>query len=515
MKNGFEIENTIYEDIDYLIICKICKKLINDPIQCESCSSFFCKFCLNQIKIENKKVCPVCNKNFKEKNIEDKILSNLKKIQIICKICKDIYVYNNASNHVCVINNKNHSDLVEKVMKIAIINEISLNFNFCKSVIKSYSITKEINFSLMSLIKQIYVRENQIINDENKKLKNDIIKAKRLQKILKKTIDENQINKKNLNEIQEMNIIINTNIEKLKNDNNNLKIDLEKSGLIHDENVITIKNQEEKIKIMKLDQELSEKKIEILTIENMHFKEYISLMKSIIICFNCNKFEKIEDILQNICKNCKQNHCKECIIKCEACNELYCEKHTYLCNICLNRKCKKEMLICMGCNKIQCKQCMSVLCRNCDWKFKDLPEETNYIEDNIHKCISNESASNKIYFGDKVFSNGFHKWEVKFKFPICEFIDFGLIRLETEKMTELNNHNNFEKISIKSLSYFTAHNYCNIPLILAIDLKKNIFSFQVGEFIVEKKIDGYYFLPYFQLCNNSISLKHYFIFNKI
>ena len=134
------------------------------------------------------------------------------------------------------------------------INEISLNFNFCKSVIKSYSITKEINFSLMSLIKQIYVKENQIINDENKKLKNDIIKAKRLQKILKKTIDENQINKKNLNEIQEMNIIINTNIEKLKNDNNNLKIDLEKSGLIHDENVITIKNQEEKIKIMKLDQ---------------------------------------------------------------------------------------------------------------------------------------------------------------------------------------------------------------------------------------------------------------------
>ena len=90
-----------------------------------------------------------------------------------------------------------------------------------------------------------------------------------------------------------------------------------------------------------------------------------------------------------------------------------------------------------------------------------------------------------------------------------------MIRLETEKMTELNNHNNFEKISIKSLSYFTAHNYCNIPLILAIDLKKNIFSFQVGEFIVEKKIDGYYFLPYFQLCNNSISLKHYFIFNKI
>ena len=30
MKNGFEIENTIYEDIDYLIICKICKKLINE-----------------------------------------------------------------------------------------------------------------------------------------------------------------------------------------------------------------------------------------------------------------------------------------------------------------------------------------------------------------------------------------------------------------------------------------------------------------------------------------------------
>ena len=45
-----------------------------------------------------------------------------------------------------------------------------------------------------------------------------------------------------------MNIIINTNLEKLKNDYNNLKIDLEKSVLIHDEYVITIKNQEEKIK---------------------------------------------------------------------------------------------------------------------------------------------------------------------------------------------------------------------------------------------------------------------------
>ena len=33
----------------------------------------------------------------------------------------------------------------------------------------------------------------------------------------------------------------------------------------------------------------------------------------------------------------------------------------------------------------------------------------------------------------------------KFKFLICELIDFDLIRLETDKMNELNNHNNFRE----------------------------------------------------------------------
>ncbi len=525
MNNGFDIENAIYDNIDQLIICKICRKIVIQPVQCGNCESIYCKNCaINSSK--NNSSCVYCNDYYEEKLVEEENLVNLIKVKIICQICRNVFDYNSAIDHClkCLPKhtkgksqewNNNYpirypeNNTNQREIEITLLGKDTNN--------KCFYFQQEIGFSLFSKLQKVYIKENNILRDENEKLKKEMLRFRQFENTIKKTFKENLELKEILQEIRDINIRLIGEIEEKKSENTKLKIEIERKNQVIDENQITINKLDTSLKIVISNQEINQTKIDSITQENQHFSNYISLIKTILLCFNCNKYESVPDFLNNVCKKCKQNYCSDCIIKCEGCDKLFCLKHTFGCDVCKLRKCREEMLKCLGCNRTQCRKCLSEVCVNCDWRFQNVYDENIALENNDHICTvktSNECV-NKICYGNKIFGLGIHKWEVKIKFPLCQFIDFGLIKLPSNNINDIGNFSDCEKISIKSLSYFTANNYCNIPLVLSIDMVSKVFSFQVNECKVERKVEGDYFLPYFQLCNNSISLKHYFIINKI
>ena len=101
------VKDDIYEGVKDTIICKLCNKIIKDPMMCTSCQKIYCKNCLNDYvkscpnNCENPKYekhlftidmlsklkyeCQNCGKQIKSQDIKSHLDSNCAKISNLPK----------------------------------------------------------------------------------------------------------------------------------------------------------------------------------------------------------------------------------------------------------------------------------------------------------------------------------------------------------------------------------------------------------------------------------------------
>ena len=110
------IQDDVYSGIKDIIKCKICSKILKEPMLCRECQSVYCKACIDNI--DNKhKICPKCeNPEYVPSIDKSAILSMLK---FLCKNCKKEIKYNDVESHLNKGCKKNLTEnkLIEQIYK--------------------------------------------------------------------------------------------------------------------------------------------------------------------------------------------------------------------------------------------------------------------------------------------------------------------------------------------------------------------------------------------------------------
>lgn len=91
------INDEIYNEFKYSVTCQICSNIIYEPMICMSCQKVYCKLCISQWALNNRK-CPYrcINTNYQIGKDMNQLLSKLK---FKCKYCNKILEYNIINNH--------------------------------------------------------------------------------------------------------------------------------------------------------------------------------------------------------------------------------------------------------------------------------------------------------------------------------------------------------------------------------------------------------------------------------
>ena len=126
------INEEIYNEFKYSVTCQICSNIIYEPMMCMVCQKVYCKLCISQWAITNRK-CPYrcINPNYQIAKDMTQLLSKLK---FKCKNCNKIIKYNNMKNHYlsgCKILKNKREELSnsEQPLKQGIFEKISYKKN--------------------------------------------------------------------------------------------------------------------------------------------------------------------------------------------------------------------------------------------------------------------------------------------------------------------------------------------------------------------------------------------------
>ena len=118
------INEEIYDEFKFSILCPICANIIIEPLICMNCQSSYCKKCINQWTLINEK-CPnrCLNPNYQ---ISQEMNGLLSKLKFQCKFCDKAFKYNEMKEHYYsgfdnINNNKKYcqqSEIKNKMRKL-------------------------------------------------------------------------------------------------------------------------------------------------------------------------------------------------------------------------------------------------------------------------------------------------------------------------------------------------------------------------------------------------------------
>ena len=158
------VNKNYLEPIKEIVTCIICKGIILEPRQCESCENYFCKKCLNKW-ISNSNVCPLKCINSKFKDGGRTIKGLLEKLILKCP-------------YDCGLQDEMNYDILLK--HISICERMKIHCPTCKSFVA----LSEIDLNEIEALREKVIsieKENLKVNkekndliEENKKLKEKI-----------------------------------------------------------------------------------------------------------------------------------------------------------------------------------------------------------------------------------------------------------------------------------------------------------------------------------------------------
>lgn len=162
------IEDDYYSSIKELIKCKICKKILKEPMMCLGCQSAFCKNCTDNLNQENHS-CE--NPKYQENKTA---ISLLKTLKYLCKNCKSEVKAGDIENHLekgCQ-KNENPTKYINEIFRKQSL--IRLNHDEIKKLSENKKkvnhITSKINifiiffFDLVILLGRSFVGKSSLIN---------------------------------------------------------------------------------------------------------------------------------------------------------------------------------------------------------------------------------------------------------------------------------------------------------------------------------------------------------------
>lgn len=213
----------LFEDI---MICPVCKEILNDPVSCETCESNFCHTCFENLE-RNKQKCP--NKCRLVRKPPSKILYRiLSELVLECENkengCSDHIKYNNYSFHVnnCLFSKTNCKGCKKEIIKkelntheeLCELIEIPCEGG-CETLLKRFEKGKHDNFACM---RSFFEKSIIKLHDEIQVLKTN------------KKEDEATIEK--LTKV----------IESLRSEINDIKHTLEHNNIYHQSELLNIYN---------------------------------------------------------------------------------------------------------------------------------------------------------------------------------------------------------------------------------------------------------------------------------
>lgn len=97
-QQNFTFNNT--DDIDQLLVCKLCTQVIFSFIRCEQCSQIMCSYCISHSKSERCCYCNYSNKNTTMSFWPADFLSRLGPSRVKCKHCCEIVKFESMGTHL-------------------------------------------------------------------------------------------------------------------------------------------------------------------------------------------------------------------------------------------------------------------------------------------------------------------------------------------------------------------------------------------------------------------------------
>ena len=91
------IEDEIYKAFKETVTCPLCKNILIEPLICMKCQKIYCKKCINNLDLDNKKCPNNCIEPFFENCLG--ISEILSKLKFKCEKCEKQIEYNDAQNH--------------------------------------------------------------------------------------------------------------------------------------------------------------------------------------------------------------------------------------------------------------------------------------------------------------------------------------------------------------------------------------------------------------------------------
>jgi hypothetical protein len=136
------------------LLCKICNKIVYEPVDCDQCNELLCKSCVqdsNKVSLANRKNSSQClHSNFKN---SCKTLKNmLSRISLNCPHtslgCKEVIVYENLQSHLT------------KSCKYYVYKCNYCDYSGEQKECKSHSINCEASFTSCSICEEIIKKKN-------------------------------------------------------------------------------------------------------------------------------------------------------------------------------------------------------------------------------------------------------------------------------------------------------------------------------------------------------------------
>jgi len=172
--------NDFFNSMEQLLVCKYCKGLLNDPLECSNCELIYCKHCTTIPNICKDKC---LNNSFNKKKIH---LYLMEKLLVKCKACKKDFNLITYQQHLEECNKVDcllcgNTKIKRSELKLRDCGS-DLTKAFCEqniSMINELDSTKELKRTIKSrdkiiseLRKEIESLENlnKLLNNENMKL---------------------------------------------------------------------------------------------------------------------------------------------------------------------------------------------------------------------------------------------------------------------------------------------------------------------------------------------------------
>ena len=89
------IKDEVFQGIQNLVICDICKKILKNPMMCNNCQKAFCKEC-----IDKKGKCTTASCKVSEFVKNKNALPVLKMVKYKCSNCKEEVKYEDVEKHL-------------------------------------------------------------------------------------------------------------------------------------------------------------------------------------------------------------------------------------------------------------------------------------------------------------------------------------------------------------------------------------------------------------------------------